>query len=100
MPLAVDREVGLTREVLSQQAIGVLVRTSLPWASRIAEVDLHVGRDGELFVMCHLHATVPGQCCLQLRRKLIDLLRYGVDDLRGVLAADLRQHRVPRLALD
>ena len=44
MRLAVHGQVGPFREVLPEQAIGVLVGTALPWASRIAEVNIDVGR--------------------------------------------------------
>ena len=37
------REIGSSREVLSQQAVGVLVAATLPWTARITEVNLHVG---------------------------------------------------------
>ena len=35
------REIGSSREVLSQQAVGVLVAATLPWTARITEVNLH-----------------------------------------------------------
>ena len=37
-------------EVLSKQAIGVLVRPSLPGTLRVAEVDLDLGGDGQRLV--------------------------------------------------
>src|SRR5262249_46803276 len=33
------REIGSSREVLSQQAVGVLVAATLPWTARITEVN-------------------------------------------------------------
>lgn len=36
-------QVGALGEVLSQQAVGVLVRAALPGAVRVAEVDLRIG---------------------------------------------------------
>src|SRR5438046_1431959 len=44
MGLRVRRQVGALWKVLSQQAIGVLVRPALPRALRIAEVNIDVGR--------------------------------------------------------
>ena len=44
------REIGSSREVLSQQAVGVLVAATLPWTARITEVNLHVGDNREAFV--------------------------------------------------
>ena len=48
------RQVVASREVLSQQQIGVFVRTALPGALRIAEVDLHIRSYRKVFVFCHL----------------------------------------------
>ncbi len=38
------RQVGALRKVLSQQAIGVLVRSALPRALRVAEINVDIGR--------------------------------------------------------
>ena len=48
-------------EVLAQQTVGVFVRSALPRLLRIAEVDLHVGRQREALMVCHLFATIPSQ---------------------------------------
>src|SRR5262245_39122107 len=55
------REIGSSREVLSQQPVGVLVAATLPWTARITEVNLHVGGNREAFVARHLLALVPRQ---------------------------------------
>ena len=55
------REIGSSREVLSQQAVGVLVAATLPWTARITEVNLHVGDNREAFVARHLLALIPRQ---------------------------------------
>src|SRR5258705_11349096 len=44
MGLRVHRQVGSFRKILSQQAIGVLVGTALPWTLRIAKANIHDGR--------------------------------------------------------
>src|SRR6266849_2162778 len=44
MGLRVHRQVGSFRKILSQQAIGVLVVTALPWTLRIAKVNIDVDR--------------------------------------------------------
>src|ERR1700726_1766751 len=44
MGLRMHRQVGALRKVLSQQAIGVLVRAALPGTLRIAETDVDFGR--------------------------------------------------------
>src|SRR5713101_7774042 len=41
--LRVHRQVGALREVLSQQAVGVLIRPALPRALRIAKINVDVG---------------------------------------------------------
>ena len=48
---AVRAQVSALREVLPQQPIGILVRAALPWAVRIAEVDLHASIDPQLRVL-------------------------------------------------
>src|SRR5262249_33267144 len=55
------REICSPREILSQQAVGVLVAAALPRTAWIAEIDLHVGGDGEVLVVSHLLASIPGQ---------------------------------------
>src|SRR5262249_49574510 len=55
------REIGSSREVLWQQAVGVLVAAPLPQTARITKVTLHVGGNGEAFVARHLLALVPRQ---------------------------------------
>jgi hypothetical protein len=60
------REIGCSREVLSQQAVGVLVAAALPGTAWIAEVNLHVGGNREALVAGHLLALVPRQGASQL----------------------------------
>src|SRR5829696_9333909 len=52
-------EVGASREVLAQQAVGVLVGAALPRAVRVAEVDGQPGVDAQPRVLGHLGALVP-----------------------------------------
>jgi hypothetical protein len=42
------REIGSSRKVLSQQAVGVLVAAALPWTARITQINLHVGGNREV----------------------------------------------------
>ena len=56
MSLRVHRQISPLGEVLSEQAISVLVGTPLPRALRIAKVDINVGRQGKLFVGCEFLA--------------------------------------------
>jgi len=55
------REVHSLREVLPEQAVGILIGTTLPGVLRIAEVHRDVLRQGEAFVVGHLFGTVPSQ---------------------------------------
>ena len=59
--MGVDRKVGAFGEELAGEAVPVLVGAALPRRVRIAEVDIDVGRDGELGVLSELTALVPGQ---------------------------------------
>ena len=59
--MALPGEVGALREVLPQQAVGVLVRAALPGALRVTGVDGQAGVDTQLGVLGHLRALVPGQ---------------------------------------
>jgi hypothetical protein len=59
-------QVGTLGQVLAEQAAGVLVGAALPRATRIAEEDLDTGVDGELGVLSHLSAVVPGEGAAQL----------------------------------
>ena len=56
-----DGQVGFLGEVLSQQAVGVFVGAALPGALRIAEVDVDLGGDGEIFVTGELQSAIPCQ---------------------------------------
>lgn len=58
---AVHRQVGSLQEVLSQQAIDVLIGTSLPRTLRIAEVNVNACRYRQSSMIRKLLAPVPGQ---------------------------------------
>ena len=70
MSLRVYRHVGAFGEVLSEQAISVLIGTPLPWALRITEVDIDVGRQAEPAMVREFLAPVPGQGLVELGRQL------------------------------
>src|SRR4029077_5200094 len=94
------REICSPREILSQQAVGVLVAAALQMTAWIAEIDLHVGGDGEALVVSHLLASIPGQGAAQLLRQFAHVFTergyYG----RRVLARDFEKHRKASMALD
>jgi len=58
MSLRVYRQVGALGEVLSEQAIGVLVGAALPRTAWIAEVNINVRRQSELAMIREFLATV------------------------------------------
>ncbi len=57
--MSISGQVSSLGEVLSQQAIRVFVRSALPRAVRITEVDFHIRGHREGFVFCHLQPAVP-----------------------------------------
>src|ERR1700692_1118519 len=58
--LRVHRQVGALREVLSQQAVGVLIRPALPRALRIAKINVDVSRQRKSSMIRKFLAPVPG----------------------------------------
>src|SRR3974377_1996539 len=86
--------------MLSQQTVGVLGAPALPRAMWIAEIDLHVGSDGETLVVGHLLAAIPGQGAAQLLRQSAHLFGDRDDHGCGVPAPDIVQHHKAGLALD
>src|SRR5216684_7106432 len=64
--LRVHRQVGALREVLSQQAVGVLVRPALPRALRIAKIYVDCGRQRKATMIRKFLSPVPGQGLIQL----------------------------------
>src|SRR6266576_852305 len=64
--LRVHRQVGALRKVLSQQAIGVLVRPALPRALRIAKIYVDFGCQRKATMIREFLSPVPGQGLIQL----------------------------------
>src|SRR6185369_10380357 len=61
MGLRMHRQVGVLRKILSQQAIGVLVRPALPRALRIAKIDVDFGRQRKATMIRKFLSPVPSQ---------------------------------------
>src|SRR6476469_3654438 len=61
MDLRMHRQVSALWKVLSQQAIGILVRPALPRALRVAKIDIDVGRHSKAPMIRQFLAPVPGQ---------------------------------------
>ena len=54
-------QVSALRKVLPQEAVGILVSGSLPWAARITKVDGKPGVDPQTSMLGHLCPLVPSQ---------------------------------------
>ena len=67
--LRVAGKVGSLRQVLTQQAVGVFVRSSLPGGVRITEVNFHIRGYREAFVFSHF------QPANRFRQVLLDRCR-------------------------
>lgn len=67
--LGVRRQIGSAREVLSQEPVGVFVRSTLPGALRIAEIDGDVGFHREAAMIGELLAAIPGQRFVEFVRQ-------------------------------
>src|SRR5271163_4104460 len=67
--LRVAGKVGSLRQVLTQQAVGVFVRSSLPGGVRITEVNFHIRGYREAFVFSHF------QPASRFRQVLLDRCR-------------------------
>ena len=66
----------------------------------VAEVDRHIGCQGQARMISKFLAPVPGQRPAQLARQVLHLLGQGCYDRRAVLVAHFGGHHVARVALD
>ncbi len=87
-------------EVLSEQAIGVLIGPTLPRAARIAEVNIDVGRQCKPLVVGKLFAAIPGQRFIQFTRQLLRLFDQGRYDTECILVGNLDQHDIARMTFN
>src|SRR3954451_4300000 len=62
MSLRMHRQVGALWKVLPQQAIGILVRPALPWALRVAKIDIDVGRHRKASMIRQFLASFREMC--------------------------------------
>ena len=86
-------------EVLSEQAIGILVRAALPGVLWIAEVHLDVGGEREALMIGHLAAAIPGERLVEFPRQLMRVLDQCIDYRIGVFALYPHQHYVAGVTL-
>jgi hypothetical protein len=75
--LAIDRQVRSLGQILTQQAVGVLTRATLPGTMRVAEVDAHAGVGRQFGMAGHFLSLVIGQALAQRRTDGIELGREG-----------------------
>src|ERR1700758_2526320 len=66
---AMHAEIDAFWKILAQQSVGVLVGAALPWAVRIAEIDLDASVDLQACVLSHLSSLIPSQRPTQLLRR-------------------------------
>jgi hypothetical protein len=97
--LCVAGKVGSLRQILSQQAVGVFVRSSLPGAVRITEVNFHIRGYREGFVFSHLQPAIPRQRAPQGCGEPANLPAQCGDDRSRVFASYLDQGRKTRMPL-
>jgi hypothetical protein len=58
--LGVDAQVDPLGKILADEAIGVFVGRALPWAVRVAEVDLDFQLVSQFGVSCHFLSLIAG----------------------------------------
>ena len=74
-----NTQVGALREVLPQQSVCVLVRGSLTWTGRVAEVDRQARGLGYRVMLGHLGSAIPGEGATHRAR----YLRHRFHDAGG-----------------
>ena len=96
----VNRQVGTLRHLLVQQAVGVLVRSTLPRAVRVCKIDLNAGTLGQDLVAVHLAALVVSHRLAHDGRFAVQHGREAVDDGLGGRVVHLGEHHEAGGALD
>src|ERR1700756_4768086 len=81
-------EIGAFWKILAQQSVGVLVGAALPWAVRIAEIDLDAGVDLQACVLSHLSPLIPSQRSTQLLRQGGNRSRNNVAHRLGTMSGE------------
>jgi hypothetical protein len=98
--LAVDGQVGALRQVLAQEAVGVLAGPALPGAMRVAEVDLDPGLGGQLGMARHLLPLVIGQGLAQRCGDAVELPGIACQSRGGSGIVHFGQQDQARAPLD
>jgi hypothetical protein len=83
----VSTEIGALWKVLSQQAVGVLVRAALPRTLRVAKVDFQPAIDAKLCMLCHLGSLIPRERLSEFFRQLTHGLDNGLADSFGSMTS-------------
>ena len=98
--LGVGSEIDAVRQILPQQAIGVLVGAPLPRALRIAEVDGDVGGQGEALVVGEFFSAIPGERLIEFVGQFSRLPDQRCYDGFGVAIGDLGAQHIAGVPLD
>jgi hypothetical protein len=98
MGLRVHRQVGALWKVLSQQAVGVLVRAALPGALRIAKIDVDFGRQTGP-ILSNPTIERPSKVELKSPGSLIGLPKSKQRTAVAVAAGFVPTHEAPGVAL-
>lgn len=80
-------------KIFADQAVGILIGRSLPWAVRAGEIDVDLQALGKDFMARHLLALVVGQRFSHARRDMAELSRERFQRGLGRTAAQLGQQR-------
>ena len=97
--LSETTQVSSLGEVLSEQAIGIFVDATLPWAVRIGKVNFHAGRLGQALVLRHLLALIVSQRQALLRLDAIEDVAKATKRRLGAGIFHPGQHSEQRCAL-
>ncbi len=99
LALGVRRQIRALRQVLAQQALGILIGAALPGAVRIGKEDLDRKPLGQLLVLGHLFAPIIGQRFPQWGRHMPKRLREALVRTRGIRAVHSGQQNQARRPL-
>ena len=94
------RQIQPLRQVLTDQAVGILVGRPLPGTVRISEIDVDLQPLGQQLVARHLLALIVGQRLSHTRWDVAELAGEGLEGGFGGAIAQLRHQQVTALALD
>ena len=92
------RQVSSSWKELAKEPVGVLIRSTLPRALRIAEVDLDVGRHTEPLMIRHFVTTIPSECLVEFRWQPLRLFDESIHDSFRVPTGQFGEHHKARVS--